>query len=69
MFPGCTVPPDSTETKLESTDQEASPSAGKNTGLGLVPCHTYKCVPTINSGGVDISGVPGCPLLRQMSSQ
>ena len=32
MFPGCTVPPDSKETELESSDQEASPSAGKNTG-------------------------------------
>ena len=31
MFSGCTVPPDSKETKLGSSNQEASPSAGKNT--------------------------------------
>ena len=37
-FSGCTVLPDSKETKLGSSNQEASPSAGKNTGLVLVPC-------------------------------
>ena len=37
VFSGCTVPPDSKETKLGSSDQEASPSAGKNTGVVLVP--------------------------------
>ena len=30
-FSGCTVPPDSKETELGSSDQESSPSAGKNT--------------------------------------
>ena len=69
MFSGFTVPPDSKETKLGSTDQEASPSAGKNTGVVLVPCRAWKWVPTAISGGVDISEVPGCHLLRQMSSQ
>ena len=69
MFSGFTVPPDSKETKLGSTDQEASPSAGKNTGVVLVPCRAWKCVPTAISGGVDISEVPGCHLLQQMSSQ
>ena len=68
MFSGCTVPPDSNETKLGSSDQEASPSVGKNTGVLLVLCCTWKCFPTAISGGVDISGVPGCHLLRQMSS-
>ena len=63
------MPPDSKETKLVISDQEASPSAGKNTRIVLVPCHTWKCVPTAISGGVDISEVPGCHLLRQMSSQ
>ena len=29
MFSGCTVPPDSKDTKLGSSDQEASPSASK----------------------------------------
>ena len=69
MLFGCTVPRDSKETELGSSDQEASPSAGKNTGIVLVPCRAWKCVPTAISGGVDISKVPGCHLLRQMSSQ
>ena len=30
---GCTV-----QTKLRKSDQEASPSAGENTGVVLVPC-------------------------------
>ena len=34
MPSGCTVPPDSKETELESSDQ-ASPSAGKNNGIVL----------------------------------
>ena len=29
----------------------------------------WKCIPTAISGGVDISEVPGCHLLQQMSSQ
>ena len=69
MFSGCTVPPDSKATELGSSNQEASPSTGKNTGIVLVPCHAWKCVPTAISGGVDISEVPGCHLLRQISSQ
>ena len=63
MFFGCTVPPDSKETELGSSDQEASPSAGKNTRMVLVPCCAWKCVPTAISGGVDISEIPGCHLL------
>ena len=47
-------------TKLGRNDQEASPSVGKNTGVVF---------PTGMSGGVNISDVPGCHLLRQMSSQ
>ena len=69
MFSGCTVPPDSRETELGSSNQEASPSAGKNTRIVLVPCLAWKCVPTAISGGVDNSEVPGCHLLRQMSPQ
>ena len=68
MFSGCTLPSDSKETKLGSSDQEASPSAGKNTGVVLASC-AWKCIPTAICGGVDISEVPGCHLLRQMSSQ
>ena len=37
-FSGCTVPPDSKETELRRSDQMASPSTGKNTGVVLVPC-------------------------------
>ena len=33
-----TVLPDSKETELGSSNQEASPSAGKNTRVVLVPC-------------------------------
>ena len=47
---------------------EASLSSGINTRI-LVPCLKWKCVPTTISGGVDISEVPGCYLLQQMSSQ
>ena len=51
------------------TKRLASPSAGKNTGVVLVPCRTWRCVPTANSNGVDISEARGCNLLWQMSSQ
>ena len=54
MFSGCTVPSDSKETKHGSSDQEASPSAGKYAGVVLVPCCAWKCVPTAISVGVDI---------------
>ena len=63
MFSGCVVLPDSKETELGRSDQDASPSAGKNTRIVLVPFHTWKCVPTVSSGGVDISKVPGFHLL------
>ena len=63
MFSGCTVLPDSKETELGSSDQEASPSAGKNTGIVLVSCCTWKCVLTAISGGLDFSEAPGCHLL------
>ena len=62
-FSGCTVPPDSKETELGSSDQEAPPSAGKNTGVVLVPCHSWKCVHAAIFGGVDISKISGCHLL------
>ena len=63
MFSGCTVPPDSKENELGSSDQEPSPSAGKNTRIVLVPCCTWKCVPTAVTSAVNISEVPGCHLL------
>ena len=61
--------PDSKETELGSSDQEASQSAGKNNGIVLVLCSAWKCVHTAISDVVDISKVPGCHLLRQVSSQ
>ena len=69
MFSGCTVPPDSKETELGSNEQEAFPSAGKSTGVVLVPCCTWKCLPATISIGVNDSEVPGCHLLQQMRSQ
>ena len=50
--------PDTKETELGSNNQETSLSAGKNTGVVLVPCRTWKRVDS--SGGVDISEVPEC---------
>ena len=39
MLSGSTLPPDSKDTKLANSDQEASPSVGKNTAIVLVPGH------------------------------
>ena len=69
MLSGYTVPPDSKEIELGSSNQEASLPTGKNTRLVLMSCHTWRCVPTAISGGVDVLRVPGCHLLKQMSSQ
>ena len=69
MFSCCTVPPNSKETELESSDKEASSSAGKNTRVVLVPCRAWKCVPGATSGAVNIFKVPGFHLLRQMNCQ
>ena len=63
MFSGCTVPPDSKETELASSGQEAPPSAGKNTGIALVPCRAWNCFPTAISDTADSSEVHGCHLL------
>ena len=69
MFSGSTLLPDNKETELGSSNQEASPSAGKNAEIVLVSCRPWKCVPTTISIDVNISEVPGCHLLQQMSSQ
>ena len=63
MFSGCTVPPDGKETKLGSSNQEASLSAGKNIGIVLVSCCSWKCILIAISDGVDISEIPECHLL------
>ena len=39
MFFGCTTPPDSKETELGGSDEEAFPLAGKNRRVILVPYH------------------------------
>ena len=49
--------PDSKENELGSNNQEASPSADKNTGVVLVPSSH---IPRAISHGVDISEVPDC---------
>ena len=69
VFSGCTVLPDSKETKLGGSNQETSPSADENTGVALVLGCVWKCVPTAISVGVDILEVHGCHLLQKMSSQ
>ena len=63
MVSGCTVSPDIKKSKLGSSEQEASLSAG----AVLVPCRAWKCVPTATSSVVDVSEVPGCHLLREIN--
>ena len=69
MFSRYTVPPDSIAIKLDSNNQEASPSAGKNTGVVLVPFSRMEVRPYNFFGSVDLSEDPGSHLLRRMSSQ
>ena len=45
MFSGCTMQPDSQEAELGSSDQEVSPSAGKNTRVVLEPCSRMEVHP------------------------
>ena len=61
MVSCCTVPPNSKETEPGSRDQEASPSAGNNARIVL---KWPWC-----GLGVDISKIPGCHFIGQMSSQ
>ena len=63
MFSGWTVLPDSKETELGSSNQEAFPSAGKNTAVVLMPCLSMKVRFYSYFGCVDIFQVPGCHLL------
>ena len=62
MFSGCTVLLDSKETELGSVNEEASPTADKNTGVVLVPYCIWKHILTAVLGGADIPKVPGCHL-------
>ena len=59
MFSGSTVPPVSKGIELGTSKQKASPAAGKNNRVVLVPCHSWKCIPTAISSGVNISENPG----------
>ena len=52
------MPPDRKKIKHGRSDQEASPSVGKNTRAILVSSPAWKCVPTASSSGVDIFEVP-----------
>ena len=69
LFSSCALPPISKGTELGSVNQEASPSASKNTSVGLVPCWAWKCGPAAIYGVVDISKFPEGHLLQQMCSQ
>ena len=69
MFSSCTAPFDSKEIKLGSSNQETTPSTGKNIRIVLLPFHAWKCFLSGIFGCVDILDVPPCHLLRQMSSQ
>ena len=45
MFSGCTVLPGNKETEFGSSDHKASLSAGKYTGVVLVPCSCMEVCP------------------------
>ena len=62
----CNVPSDSEETKFGSSNQEVSPSVGKNNGVVLVPYCQWECGTTAISSTVNIFYVPECHLLQQM---
>ena len=69
-FSGSNVLPNGKETEVDCSNHKASQWAGKkNTGLILVSCRAWKCVPQAISGGADLFEVPECHLLGQMSSQ
>ena len=57
---------DNKDTKFGSSDQEASSSTGKNTGVVLVPYCALKCIPAAIFCAVDISMFTGFQSLRQM---
>ena len=62
------MPPYSKEIELGSSNQEASQSESKNTGVVLVPCHTWKC-PYSYFQWCGYFHIPGSHLLQQISSQ
>ena len=68
MFSSCTVPPNKKVEQLGSSNQEASPSAGKITGIVLVTCRACK-YPYRYFRRREFFGGPWLSLLRQTSSQ
>ena len=68
MFSSCTVPPNKKGEQLGSSNQEASPSAGKTTGIVLVTCRACK-YPYRYFRRREFFGGPWLSLLRQTSSQ
>ena len=69
MFSGYTVLSGNKKNEIGSSNQEASPTAGKNARVVLVLRRVWKCVSTAISNNVDISEFPGCHLLQQTSYQ
>ena len=67
MSSGSTVLADSKESGLGSSNQDLSLSSGKNTGIVVMPCHAWMCVPITISGVVIIFQVPECHLLQYFS--
>ena len=67
MSSGSTVLADSKESGLGSSNQDVSLSSGKNTGIVVMPCHAWMCVPITISGVVIIFQVPECHLLQYFS--
>ena len=64
MFSSSIVPPDRKETKLGNSDQEVSPSAGKNNEVALLPCSCMEvCLFPV------VCQVPVCHLLQQIIFQ
>ena len=59
MFSGSTAPHVSEGIELGTSKPKASPAAGKNNRVVLVPCYSWKCIPTAISSGVNISEIPG----------
>ena len=57
MLYGCTVPPDSKDIEFGGSNQEASSSAGKNTGLVLVPQCAWKYLPTTDEFSVRLTKI------------
>ena len=68
VFSSCTVPPNKKVEQLGSSNQEASPSAGKITGIVLVTCRACK-YPYRYFRRREFFGGPWLSLLRQTSSQ